>query len=263
MPETDLDLLVQAAKASGDIAKTYFGNTPQVWEKADDAGPVTAADLAVNEMLERELQRARSTYGWLSEETEDHADRLGTDSLFVVDPIDGTRAFIAGSRDWAHSIAVVTNGAVTAGVVYLPMRDLMFTATLGGGAFLNGARLDVSQNTDLARATVLSSKVNFEGRFWNSGETPIFKRHFRSSLAYRLSLVAQARFDAMLTLRPTWEWDIAAGALIVTEAGGTVSDHCGGPLRFNNIVPQVAGVVAAGPIHAELVAGIAPLAPSA
>ena len=263
MPETDLDLLIQAARESGDIAKTYFGNQPQVWNKADNAGPVTAADLAVNEMLERELQRARPDYGWLSEETEDHAGRLGTQSQFIVDPIDGTRAFIEGSRDWAHSIAIVKDGAVTAGVVYLPMRDLMFTASLGEGAFLNDAPLNVSPNADVSCATVLSSKVNFEGRFWRSGQTPTCKRHFRSSLAYRLSLVAQARFDAMLTLRPTWEWDIAAGALIVTEAGGTVSDHGGAALKFNNPAPHVAGVVAAGPVHADLVAGIAPLAPSA
>jgi len=263
LPETDLDLLIAAARESGDIAKTYFGNRPQVWDKADNAGPVTAADLAVNEMLERELQRARPAYGWLSEETEDHSARLDTDSLFVVDPIDGTRAFIEGSHDWAHSIAVVKDGIVKAGVVYVPMRDLMFTATLGGGAFLNGEKLQTSATAELADATVLSSKVNFEGRFWRDGKTPLAKRHFRSSLAYRLSLVAQARFDAMLTLRPTWEWDIAAGALMVAEAGGTVTTHCGGPLKFNNPVPNVAGVVAAGPVHADLVAGIAPLAPSA
>ena len=263
MPETDLDLLTAAARASGDIAKGYFGNRPQVWDKADNAGPVTAADLAVNEMLENELQAARPDYGWLSEETEDHDARLSTESLFIVDPIDGTRAFIEGSNDWAHSIAVVKDGIVTAGVVYVPMHDLMFTATLGGGAFLNGKKLQTSNNADMSVATVLSSKANFEGRFWRDGKAPIAKRHFRSSLAYRLSLVAQARFDAMLTLRPTWEWDIAAGALMVTEAGGIVSNHCGDPLKFNNPMPHVAGVVAAGPVHADLVAGIAPLAPSA
>jgi len=146
LPETDLDLLVAAARESGDIAKSYFGNQPKIWDKADNAGPVTAADLAVNEMLERELQRARPAYGWLSEETEDHSARLGNESLFVVDPIDGTRAFIEGSRDWAHSIAVVKDGTVTAGVVYLPMRDMMFTATLGGGAYLNGEKLQTSAN---------------------------------------------------------------------------------------------------------------------
>ena len=263
MPETDLDLLTEAARASGDIAKGFFGQQPQVWDKADNAGPVTAADLAVNDMLTVALQRARPGYGWLSEETEDHSARLDADTLFIVDPIDGTRAFIAGSKDWAHSLAVVQNGEVTAGVVYLPMRDLMFSATRDGGAFLNGARLAVRDNATLSEAKVLSSKVNFEGRFWRNGRCPDFARHFRSSLAYRLSLVAQARFDAMITLRPTWEWDIAAGALIVAEAGGTVTDHSGAGLKFNNALPQVAGVVAGGPVHADLVAGIAPFAPSA
>ena len=100
MQATDLDLLTQAARRSGDIAMGYFGQSPEIWDKPDDAGPVTAADLAVNTMLEQTLQAARPTYGWLSEETEDDTARLTKDTVFVVDPIDGTRAFINGTKDW-------------------------------------------------------------------------------------------------------------------------------------------------------------------
>ncbi|WP_296427377.1 3'(2'),5'-bisphosphate nucleotidase CysQ [Yoonia sp.] len=252
MPVTDLALLVAAARGAGDVAMRYFGKNPGITDKPDGAGPVTEADLAVNDMLYGMLGDVRPSYGWLSEETEDSATRLATKRQFVIDPIDGTRAFIAGNRDWAHSLAVVEDGQVLAAAVYLPARDLMFAAILGGGATVNDAPARVSLAA-LDDATVLAAKPNFEGRFWQGGATPPVNRAFRSSLAYRLCLVAQGRFDGMLTLRPSWEWDIAAGALIASEAGAVVTDQVGMPLRFNNPHPQVPGVLAAGPdLHAHL-----------
>ena len=123
MPASDLALLIDAARKAGTIATGYFGNDPDVTDKPAGAGPVTEADLAVNRMLHDTLGAARPDYGWLSEETEDNADRLSTDRQFVIDPIDGTRAFIAGNRDWAHSLAVVEGGQVRAAAVYLPMEE--------------------------------------------------------------------------------------------------------------------------------------------
>lgn len=252
----DLDLLIQAARDSGDIARGYFNAAPEVWEKSGGQGPVTEADLHVNRQLEADLQAARPDYGWLSEETEDDDTRLSKDRVFVVDPIDGTRAFIDGSNDWAHSLAIIENGVVTAGVVYLPMRDLMYTAQLGQGAQCNGTRLTASDDKPIDTSTVLSAKPNMEPKYW-AGDVPAFKRTFRSSLAYRLALVAQGRFDAMLTLRPTWEWDVAAGALLVTEAGGVVTDQTGGTPMFNNPHPQINGMVAAGGVHQTLIDALA------
>lgn len=255
---TDLDLLIETAKASGDIARGFVDTKPQVWDKGGGAGPVTEADLAVNELMSQRLQGARPDYGWLSEETEDDTSRLNTKRQFIVDPIDGTRAFIEGSRDWAHALAVLEDGEVMAAVVYLPMRDFMYTAAKGEGAFLNGEPIQVSNKTDLVGATVLSNKASFADKFWADGKPPQgLERKFRSSLAYRLSLAAQGRFDAMMTLRPSWEWDIAAGALIVSEAGGDVTDQIGAPLRFNNPHPQVNGVVAGGPVTTALRAALA------
>lgn len=253
MPVTDLALLVEAAHKSGEIAAGHFGQSPQIWDKPDAQGPVTAADLAVNEMLKDHLTHARPDYGWLSEETEDDTTRLSQSRVFVVDPIDGTRAFIEGAKDWGHSLAVVEDGHVTAAAVYIPMRDLMFTATLGGGSTLNGATIGVAQGTDLGNPHVLTHKANFDPKYWKDRKTPTMKAGFRSSLAYRLCLVAQGRFDAMLTLRPTWEWDIAAGSLIVQEAGGFATEQAGGALRFNNPHPQVAGLIAGGAAHGPLV----------
>ena len=254
MPENDLDLLVAAARRAGDIALTYFQNDPDVTHKPDGAGPVTAADLAVNVMLEMSLQQARPDYGWLSEETEDGPARLATTRQFVIDPIDGTRAFIEGSKDWAHSLAIVENGTPVEAAIYLPMRNLMFAASKGKGATLNGGPISVT-GAAMDNATVLATRRNFDPHFWQDGMTPPVKRAFRSSLAYRLGLVAQGRFDAMLTLRPSWEWDIAAGALIIAEAGGVVTDQHGGSLQFNNPHPQVPGVLAGGAgLHADLLA---------
>lgn len=253
MLETELDLLVAAAREAGEIAMRYFKKDPNVTDKPGNQGPVTEADLAVNVMLERELQSARPDYGWLSEETEDDAARLATARQFVVDPIDGTRAFIAGNPDWAHALAVVENAMVVAAVVYLPVRDVIFAATLGGGATVNDARATVSRSA-LDGARILGKKTNFAPKFWKDGTPPVTPA-FRSSLAYRMCLVAQGQFDGMLTLNPSWEWDIAAGSLIAAEAGAAVSDQFGAPLKFNNPHPQVPGVLAAGPdLHAELAA---------
>lgn len=253
LPATDLSLLIEAARRSGEIAADYFGQSPDTWDKPDNAGPVTAADLAVDVMLQDTLRRARPDYGWLSEETEDDCARLERSRVFVVDPIDGTRAFINGSKDWAHSLAVVEAGQVTAAVVYLPMRDMMFVAARGGGATLNDAPIGVNATPDLSNPKVLTHKANFDARFWKDGQAPAMKAGFRSSLAYRLCLVANGHFDAMLTLRPTWEWDVAAGTLIVQEAGGIATQQTGAPVQFNNPHPQLAGLVAGGPVHALLV----------
>ena len=252
MPATDLSLLQEAAEAAGEIALRHFRDNPKVWDKGDGEGPVTEADLAVNEALHDILGTARPDYGWLSEETEDGENRLGAQRLFIIDPIDGTRAFIDGSRDWAHSLAVVENGQVTAAVVAMPAKDRTYAAALHHGAHRDGIPITVADAKPLTDATVLAARPNLAAQHWQTGTPPAFKRSFRSSLAYRLSLVAEGRFDAMLTLRPAWEWDIAAGALIVAEAGGSVTDRAGHPLRFNNRVPKLNGVVAGGPTRADL-----------
>lgn len=251
MPETDLDLLVAAAREAGKIASGYFKDDPKTWDKGGGAGPVTEADLAVDAMLRSELTASRSGYAWLSEETEDDPRRLDAETLFIVDPIDGTRAFIEGSRTWSHSLAIANKGVVTDAVVYLPMRDKLYAASLGKGATLNGAPMRVSEAA-LDGATLLANKWNMNAEYWQ-GTVPPVERHFRSSIAYRMALIAEGRFDAMITLRDSWEWDIAAGDLLIREAMGHVTDRQGAPLRFNNPRPQTKGVLAAGTVlHAAL-----------
>ena len=258
MRGTDLTLLIDAAKASGEIAKSFFQKNPKRWDKADGAGPVTEADIAVNEQLERDLRKARPDYGWLSEESADTTERQSSEHVFIIDPIDGTRSFIDGSNTWAHSLAVARRGKVTAAVVLLPMRDMIFTAELGSGAQMNGAALATSTQTDFNGSQILATKPSLDAKHWKADTPPAFTRHHRPSLAYRLSLVAQGRFDGMLTLRPSWEWDIAAGALIVSEAGGRITDKTGAPLAFNGTDPRLNGVVASGKaMHSAILSELA------
>lgn len=242
----DLPLLIDAARMAGRVATSFVGSTAKRWDKPGDAGPVTEADLAVNDMLLSTLQQARPEYGWLSEETEDNAERLGKERVFIVDPIDGTRSFVEGSNTWAHSLAVAENGVVTAAVVYLPMRDKLYAAALGHGATLNDTAIRASEENALERTCVLAARPALMAELWQGGTAPAFKRSYRPSLAYRLALVGEGRFEAMMTIRPTWEWDIAAGALIVTEAGGQSTNRSGTPLRFNSADPRLDGVIAGG-----------------
>ncbi|MCC1492213.1 3'(2'),5'-bisphosphate nucleotidase CysQ [Cognatishimia sp. F0-27] len=252
--QDDLSLLIRAADSAGAVALSHHKGALDIRYKSHDQSPVTDADHAVNARLEEILRDARPGYGWLSEESPDSAERLDTEHVFIVDPIDGTRSFIDGSRSWAHSIAVARNGAVTAAVVYMPARGFLYAAARGRGATLNGAAIRPSAQRDLEAATVLATKPTMRPEHWRDG-IPSFQRNHRPSLAYRLSLVAEGRFDAMLTLRPAWEWDIAAGSLILSEAGAAVGDRRGAPLRFNNPHPQTDGVVTANPVlHDALLA---------
>lgn len=256
MPEADLALLIAAAKIAGKIALSHWKASPQVWEKPEGQGPVSAADLEVNEALAGFLQAARPTYGWLSEETPDSVARLSTQAQFILDPIDGTRSFLQGDSAFSHALAVVQNRQVTAGVVYLPAMDKLYAATAQGAATLNG--VDIRASAPKAEPRVLTSKSTLAPDHWPGG-VPVLHRHFRAGMAWRLCLVAEGAFDAMLTLRPSWEWDIAAGALIAQRAGARVSDRHGQDLRFNAADPRSAGVIAASPdLHADLIARLSP-----
>lgn len=245
MPAPDLALLTEAARAAGRIALGFWRNSPRAWEKPG-LGPVTEADLAVNDHLRHVLRGARPDYGWLSEEDADGADRLGAERIFVLDPIDGTRAFMAGEDTFSVSLAVVQAGRPVAGVVYLPALDRLYTASAQGPALKDGQPIAASTRPGIEGATLLTTAPNLAPEHWPGG-VPDLKRSFRASLAYRLCLVAEGRHDGMLMLRDAWEWDIAAGSLIADRAGAAVTDRLGRPLVFNAAHPQARGVIAAAP----------------
>lgn len=257
-PQADLALLVAAAEAAGDIALGHWRRNPASWEKAGGEGPVTEADLAVDADLRARLAAARPGYGWMSEETPDDPAARAGETLFIVDPIDGTRAFARGESAWAHALAVVHRGRPVAGLVYLPAKERLYAATAGGGASLNGTALAPADAPRLDAAEMLVTKPNLAAHLWRGG-VPRLTRHFRPSLAYRLALVAEGRYHGMLTLRDAWEWDVAAGALVAEEAGARVTDREGRALRFNAPQRKTAGVLAApAALHAEALARLAP-----
>lgn len=254
MPERDLALIEAAVRAAGTVALGYWKLDPRQWDKGDGAGPVSEADIAVNDLLHRDLVSARPDYGWLSEESADDPARLDCARVYIVDPIDGTRAFLAGEDSFAISVAVAERGRIVAGAVYLPAKARIYTASADGPALLNGQPIAVSAQRDIGAAHVLTQKASVSADLWPGGVPP-FQRHFRPSLAYRLCLAAEGRFDAMLTLRDAWEWDIAAGMLIAERAGAVVTDGHGGALQFNSTLRQTAGVIVAPPVlHAAILA---------
>lgn len=257
MPGPDLSLIAEAAREAGAIAMRYWKADPQVWEKPG-LGPVTEADLAVNAMLADRLRAARPIYGWLSEETPDDTARLVCERVFIIDPIDGTRAFIAGEKHFAVSIAVAEKGAVIAGAIYLPALDRVYTARKGGPALCNGETIHCADRSTLSGANLLMSKSFLAPDHWRH-PPPDLKRSFRSSIAYRLCLVAEGAFDGMISTRDAWEWDIAAGSLIAECAGAVVTDRLGGPLRFNSAAGKTAGIVVAPPpVHRDILADFRP-----
>lgn len=246
MPGPDLHLLIEAAEEAGRIAMRYWKADPKVWEKSGQ-GPVTEADLAVNDMLRDRLRAARPDYGWLSEETPDNRDRLDCEYVFIVDPIDGTRAFIAGEKHFSHSLAIARNGMVTAAAICVPAIGQTYAAEAGQPASLNGEAIRANPDARLEGANILMSKAGLTADHWD-GEVPPLRRSFRSSIAYRLCLVAEGAFDGMIVLRDSWEWDIAAGLLIAEQAGARVTDRHGNAIRFNTEATRSAGIIAAPPV---------------
>jgi myo-inositol-1(or 4)-monophosphatase len=252
LPERDLALLTEAAREAGRIALRFWRAEPKVWDKGGEHGPVTEADIAVNDMLKARLTAARPDYGWLSEETPDDPARLAPDRVFIVDPIDGTRAFIAGEESFSHSLAVSERGRVTAAVVFLPALDLIYCASATSPALKDGQAIASSSQNQLQGANILTTKANLAAEKWPGG-VPEITRHFRASLAWRLCLAAEGRFDGMLTLREAWEWDIAAGSLIAEKAGSVTTDRHGRALQFNTPSARADGVLALPPrLHAEV-----------
>jgi myo-inositol-1(or 4)-monophosphatase len=255
-PAADLDLIRDAARAAGALALEMRAQGVQSRAKPGGS-PVSDADLAVDALLRERLLSARPDHGWLSEETPDSTDRLSRRRVFVVDPIDGTVAFLRDTPWWCVPIAIVEDGAPVAAVIHAPVTGETFEAVRGGGAWLNGRRLTASDASDLEDAEVLADARLLEGRDWPE-PWPAMRFSKRNALAYRMALVAAGAFDAAIALTPKWDWDVCAGALIATEAGAVVSDHQGRPWRFNRADPRQASLICAAPaLHPLIVRRVA------
>lgn len=243
--DEDLALLKAAAVEAAKVARRAFEKGARSWHKAD-ASPVTEADIAVNTLLKDLLLAARPGYGWLSEESPDDTVRLKAERTFIIDPIDGTRAFVKRKQQWTISLAIVAGARPYAGAVIAPLLNDLYEAAANAGAFLNGTRLHVSQRSELENARLVGPADAFKAKPHRAPWPPIERDNF-NSLAYRVCLVAAGQRDGAANVGTFHEWDIAAADLILTEAGGRLTDFHGEPLSYNKERPHCRGLIAAGP----------------
>lgn len=248
----DLDLILAAAHEAGALARALRHEGLEVEYKGEDGTPLTNADLAADRLLTERLRTARPDYGWLSEETADDTARLARRRIFVVDPIDGTRAFLNGLPWWSVAIAVVEDGAAVAGVVYAPETDETYAALAGSGATRNGAPIRHSAADSLEGCRMAGDAGVFRHPAWPR-PWPVMQVEKRSSTAYRMCLVAAGEFDAAVAPVRKADWDVAAGDLIAREAGCFVGDHTGAAFRYNRPRPSQASLICAAPALAPLI----------
>ncbi len=227
-----LDTLKQSVSKAGDLAMEFFGKDVDI-EIKKDGSQVSAADLAVNELLEAELIKLDPSIKWLSEESPLDNNRLNAPHIWIIDPIDGTRGFLDNQPDWTIVAALVEENRPVLSVVYNPVKSELFSAEAGKGAFLNDQKITTSSTTEISKAHIISSKGHFNRVFTEETLKPT-TRTWNSSMAYRIARIAQGAADATISLTPKNDWDIAAAHLILEEAGGQLSTHLGKNITYNN-----------------------------
>ena len=253
----ELTLARKAARAAGDILRGHWRRGDyQIGSKGKD-NPVTQADLEADRTLKRLLHDPFPDYGWLSEETADSEARLKCRRVWIVDPLDGTKEFIQGIPEFCVAVALVEEGHPVLGVTYNPITREMFWSARGMGCHLNTEPVRVTRTRVLHRANVLASRSETA-----RGEWEVFHGRLKvsptGSVAYKLALVAAGKGDATFTRSPKSEWDIASGAALLAEAGGTMSDIHGAMIRFNQRRVKVAGMIADNTVLHEQLVKIAP-----
>jgi myo-inositol-1(or 4)-monophosphatase len=224
----DLELIREAAEGAGQIALSYFRQAPQIWMKTGNS-PVTEADLAADKYLKDMLLTARPNYGWISEETHDERAASPRQRFFVVDPIDGTRAFIEGSDVWCVSVAVIENGRPVAGVLECPARNEIITALPGYGAQQNGSAIRVQAET---KPFKVAGPAAFLKRLPEHFLASMEHAPYVASLAYRIAMVARGDIAGTFVRPNSHDWDLAAADLILSEAGGNVLTAEGKALTY-------------------------------
>jgi myo-inositol-1(or 4)-monophosphatase len=230
--EGDLELLVAAAREAAELALSFFGRDPRSWAKGATS-VVSEADFAVDRLLVDRLRPARPDYGWLSEESADSPDRLARQRVFVVDPIDGTRAFLSGRQEWCISLAVVEAGRPIAAALLAPVLGRLFRTHASGGADMNGSPLTIGCGPRGLTGARLAGPRRFARPVAEAAGIHLNVVRFVPSLAYRLALVACGEIDVAISGPNAHDWDIAAADLLVHEAGGAFTDLDGKAPRYN------------------------------
>lgn len=246
-----LPALREAIREAASLALPFFRSgaqtTARTWSKAGGS-PVTEADVAVDTFLKIRLSALLPEAAWLSEETSDDAIRLGSDLVWIVDPIDGTRAFLTGHPDWSISVALLAGGQPILGFVHAPVADRFYEAVAGGGATCNGAPLSVSTQTGLTGAKVTGPKPMIDklarGGSTNGEAVAVRIVPRVPSLALRVARVAEGSIDVGLVSSDARDWDLAGADLLLREAGGSVSDLKGTRTTYNRPDPVHGALIA-------------------
>lgn len=245
MPASDTlaENLKAAMREAGALALRHFRTPMKTWTKSGNS-PVSEADIAVDTLLKKRLADIAPGYGWLSEESVDDQTRLSAHRVWIVDPIDGTRAYVAGLTDWTISTALVEDGRPVLAALFAPVDDEMFLAVAGAGATCNGIPIAIRAGDTLAGARVAGPKQQLEYLAKVCPDiVPIPKIY---SLALRIARVAQGTIDIALASGNGRDWDLAAADLLVHEAQGVLTTIAGGCLTYNRPDPIHGALVAAG-----------------
>jgi myo-inositol-1(or 4)-monophosphatase len=233
-----------AVREAGAIAAAKFQTSQlKTWTK-DGGSPVSEADIAVDKFLRQRLMALAPDAGWLSEESEDDRARMHAPRLWVVDPIDGTRAYVTGRTDWSISVALVTDGRPVIAAIFAPMQKNFYAAAAGEAATLNGAPIHASAGADFAGKVAAGPKPMLERLAKAAPALVMEPKVF--SLALRIARVADGTLDISFASRDSHEWDLAAADLLVHQAGGALTTFEGGPLIYNRAEPRHGALVAAG-----------------
>lgn len=238
-----LPLLIEAAREAGEIGLGFMRDGAKVFGKPDNS-PVTEADLAIDAHLAERLRGYSSVIGWLSEEAADTSARLSARQVWVMDPIDGTKGFIAANGEWVISAALVEDARPLAGVLFRPTTGDLYTGGRGLGAFKNGVRLSAAAGSLGQTRTLAGPKPLFDVV---QRAVPALERAASlSSLALRIAYVAEGRVDAAFASAASHDWDIAAAEIILSEAGGRMTTLRGEDVLYNRPDPVHEPLAAAG-----------------
>jgi myo-inositol-1(or 4)-monophosphatase len=232
-----------AVRSAGALALEASRKPLKTWTKEGDS-PVSEVDIAVDALLKERLTAIMPDAGWLSEETEDDPARLSVHRVWIVDPIDGTRAFIAGRPDWTISVALVENGRPIVAALHAPATEEFFLAIVGAGVTRNGRAISASAGEALAGVRVSGPKRFVDEVVAVAPDAVVLARVH--SLALRLARVADATLDVAFAGGASHDWDLAAADLLVHEAGGLLTTLEGATLSYNRAVPTHGTLVAAG-----------------
>jgi myo-inositol-1(or 4)-monophosphatase len=253
LPDADLDtdkrlahdvaLMADTVRAAGELGLAMFGTELKKWTKGESS-PVSEADIAVNDLIEKRLRAATPDYGWLSEESADDESRLGKRLTWIIDPIDGTRSYLAGREDWCVCVALVEDARPVMAAVFAPSTDEFFLAIRGQGTTCNGVPVRATTGSVMDFSRVAGPKPLVERMVHPRQDITLYPRI--GSLALRLCWIANGRLDAAFAGGQSRDWDLAAADLIVHEANGRMTELSGDPILYNRREVTHGLLVAAG-----------------